>query len=108
MRCDYIAQGVINATNQLDLTIPLVVRLKGTKEQEAKRSVSAKEAIVISLMIQFVRLIEESGLKIYAFDGLDEKFHEFQTRHKLRLTVIGVCDGDGNILVHSIFRRGAN
>jgi len=54
MRCDYIAQGVINATNQLDLTIPLVVRLKGTKEQEAKR------------------LIEESGLKIYAFDGLDE------------------------------------
>jgi len=37
MRCDYIAEGVIKATRELGLTIPLVVRLKGTKEEEAKR-----------------------------------------------------------------------
>jgi succinyl-CoA synthetase beta subunit len=37
MRCDYIAEGVIKATKELQLTIPLVVRLKGTKEQEAKQ-----------------------------------------------------------------------
>ena len=36
MRCDYIAEGVIKATQDLSLTVPLVVRLKGTKEQEAK------------------------------------------------------------------------
>jgi succinyl-CoA synthetase beta subunit len=36
MRCDYIAEGVIKATKELSLTIPLVVRLKGTKEAEAK------------------------------------------------------------------------
>jgi len=36
MRCDYIAEGVIKATKELALTIPLVVRLKGTKETEAK------------------------------------------------------------------------
>lgn len=36
MRCDYIAEGVIKATQELSLTIPLVVRLKGTKEKEAK------------------------------------------------------------------------
>jgi hypothetical protein len=36
MRCDYIAEGVIKATKELSLTVPLVVRLKGTKEAEAK------------------------------------------------------------------------
>lgn len=39
MRCDYIAEGVIKATKELDLKIPLVVRLKGTKEAEAKQLV---------------------------------------------------------------------
>jgi succinyl-CoA synthetase beta subunit len=41
MRCDYIAEGVIKATRELDLKIPLVVRLKGTKEAEAKQYVAA-------------------------------------------------------------------
>ena len=36
MRCDYIAEGVIKATKELGMDIPLVVRLKGTKEAEAK------------------------------------------------------------------------
>ncbi|KIK05591.1 hypothetical protein K443DRAFT_675148 [Laccaria amethystina LaAM-08-1] len=54
MRCDYIAEGVIKATKELGLTIPLVVRLKGTKEAEAKQ------------------MIRESGLKIVAFDSLDD------------------------------------
>ncbi|KZT43936.1 putative beta-succinyl CoA synthetase precursor [Sistotremastrum suecicum HHB10207 ss-3] len=54
MRCDYIAEGVIKATKELALTVPLVVRLQGTKEKEAKE------------------LIRQSGLKIFAFDGLDE------------------------------------
>ncbi|KAF8610479.1 succinate-CoA ligase [Ceratobasidium sp. AG-I] len=54
MRCDYIAEGVIKATKELQLTVPLVVRLQGTKEKEAKQ------------------LIKDSGLQIHAFDGLDE------------------------------------
>ncbi|KAG8937512.1 hypothetical protein FRC00_004606 [Tulasnella sp. 408] len=54
MRCDYIAEGVIKATKELQLRVPLIVRLKGNKEAEAKE------------------LIRQSGLKIYAFDGLDE------------------------------------
>lgn len=37
MRCDYIAEGVIKATQELEMTIPLTVRLKGTKEAEAKQ-----------------------------------------------------------------------
>ena len=39
MRCDYIAEGVINAAKELSLTVPLIVRLKGTKEAEAKECV---------------------------------------------------------------------
>ncbi|CDS08053.1 hypothetical protein LRAMOSA02002 [Lichtheimia ramosa] len=53
MRCDIIAQGIIAAAKDLDLKIPLVVRLQGTKVEEAKK------------------LIAESGLKIYANDDLD-------------------------------------
>src|ERR1700722_7064713 len=37
MRCDYIAEGVVKATKELSLNIPLVVRLKGNKEPEAKQ-----------------------------------------------------------------------
>ncbi|OXC68451.1 hypothetical protein AYX13_02902 [Cryptococcus neoformans] len=54
MRCDVIAEGIIKATKELHLEIPLVVRLQGTKEEEAKQ------------------MIRESGLKIFPFDGLDE------------------------------------
>ncbi|WFD01112.1 hypothetical protein MYAM1_003873 [Malassezia yamatoensis] len=54
MRCDVIAEGIIQATKELDLKIPLVVRLQGTKEAEAKK------------------LIKESNLKIFAFDNLDQ------------------------------------
>lgn len=53
MRCDVIAEGIIAATKELEMTIPLVVRLQGTKEQEAKE------------------LIRNSSLKIQAFDDLD-------------------------------------
>jgi len=37
MRCDYIAEGVIKATKELQLRVPLVVRLQGNKEAEAKK-----------------------------------------------------------------------
>lgn len=54
MRCDIIAEGIVQATKELQLEVPLVVRLQGTKEEEAKS------------------ILRNSGLKILAFDGLDE------------------------------------
>lgn len=53
MRCDVIAEGIISAAKDLDLKIPLIVRLRGTKVDEAKK------------------LIADSGLRIYADDDLD-------------------------------------
>ena len=54
MRCDVIAQGIISAVSQLQMTIPLVVRLQGTRVNEAKE------------------LIAKSGLRIVSTDDLDE------------------------------------
>ncbi|KAJ3355880.1 beta' subunit [Allomyces javanicus] len=54
MRCDVIAQGVIEACQTLDLKIPLIVRLQGTNVDRAKE------------------LIQNSGLKIVSEDNLDE------------------------------------
>lgn len=33
MRCDVIAEGIVAAANQLDLDIPIVVRLQGNAVQ---------------------------------------------------------------------------
>ena len=71
MRCDYIAEGVIKATRELSLTIPLVVRLKGTKEAEAKQWVTALR-YSLSKLTEGSRMIKDSGLKIIAFDSLDD------------------------------------
>ncbi|XP_064638134.1 succinate--CoA ligase [ADP-forming] subunit beta, mitochondrial-like [Lineus longissimus] len=54
MRCDVIAQGVIAAANELSLKIPIVVRLQGTRVEDAKA------------------LIASSQLRILACDNLDE------------------------------------
>ncbi|KAK9710116.1 succinate--CoA ligase beta chain [Basidiobolus ranarum] len=54
MRCDVIAQGIIAAVNQLNLNIPLVVRLQGTRVDAANK------------------LIQESGLRIFSIDDLDD------------------------------------
>ena len=37
MRCDWIAQGLLNATQQLDVKVPIVVRLQGTNVEEGRR-----------------------------------------------------------------------
>lgn len=72
MRCDYIAEGVIKATKELEMKIPLIVRLKGTKEAEAKQYVSSLSDDQLQAIDVLRRMIKESGLKILAFDGLDE------------------------------------
>src|SRR5256712_1938881 len=36
-RCDWVAQGVVQATRETQLTIPLVVRLAGTNVEEGRR-----------------------------------------------------------------------
>ncbi|KAI9298654.1 succinate-CoA ligase [Neoconidiobolus thromboides FSU 785] len=54
MRCDIIAQGIVQAVQQLKLNVPLVVRLQGSEVEAGKK------------------LIADSGLRIITCDDLDE------------------------------------
>ena len=36
MRCDIIAEGVVSAAQEIDLQVPLVVRLEGTNVEKGK------------------------------------------------------------------------
>jgi succinyl-CoA synthetase beta subunit len=54
MKCDVIANGVIEAVKQIDLTVPLVVRLEGTNVEKGRE------------------LLEGSGLPIIGASDLDE------------------------------------
>jgi succinyl-CoA synthetase beta subunit len=37
MRCDVIAAGIVEAVRRADITVPLVVRMKGTHEEQGRR-----------------------------------------------------------------------
>jgi succinyl-CoA synthetase beta subunit len=54
MRCDIIADGIIAAAKEVNLSVPLVVRLEGTNVEEGKR------------------LLAESGLPIVAANDLGD------------------------------------
>ena len=50
MRCDWVAQGLLNATQQLKVTVPIVVRLQGTNVVEGRRLLAdAKRLNLISV-----------------------------------------------------------
>lgn len=54
MRCDVIAEGVVAAAKETNLSVPLVVRLAGTKFEEGKK------------------ILQESGLQIIPANNLSE------------------------------------
>ncbi len=41
VRCDRVAQGVIDATKEMDVTVPVVVRLEGTNAKEAREMLNS-------------------------------------------------------------------
>merc|ERR1712000_184258 len=52
VRCDHIAQGLINTVENLNLKIPIIARLQGTNVEAARE------------------LIDKSGMKIFSIDDL--------------------------------------
>ena len=54
VRCDLIAKGIIQAVKEVDLTVPVVVRLEGTNVDKGRK------------------LLANSGLAIIAADGLTD------------------------------------
>ena len=54
MRCDVLAEGVINAAKDIDINVPLVVRLAGTNFKKGKE------------------ILDNSGLKLISAENLDD------------------------------------
>ena len=54
MRCDVLAQGVIDAAKEMNIEVPLVVRLAGTNFKEGKE------------------ILDNSGLKLISAENLDD------------------------------------
>ena len=48
MRCDTIATGIISACKNVNLNVPLVVRMKGTNEQQGKKMLADSGLPIIS------------------------------------------------------------
>jgi succinyl-CoA synthetase beta subunit len=53
-RCDWIAEGIVRATKDLDVQVPIVVRLAGTRVDEGRR------------------LLDDSGLALTQAEDLDD------------------------------------
>ncbi|KAL4809564.1 succinyl-CoA synthetase-like protein [Aspergillus unguis] len=53
-RCDMIAEGIILAFKEMELDVPVVVRLRGTNEEKGQE------------------MIAKSGLPLHAFDGFED------------------------------------
>lgn len=47
-RCDWIAEGIINAYKTLDVNVPLVVRLSGTNVEEGRQMLSNSKLAIIT------------------------------------------------------------
>ena len=54
MRCDVLAQGVVDAAKEINISVPLVVRLAGTNFKEGKA------------------ILDNSGLKLISAENLDD------------------------------------
>ena len=54
LRCDILAQGVITAVRELDVRVPIVIRMEGTNVEEGKR------------------MLAESGLNFTTADGMGD------------------------------------
>ena len=54
LRCDILAQGVIAAVQELDVQVPIVIRMEGTNVEEGKR------------------MLAESGLNFQTADGMGD------------------------------------
>lgn len=54
MKCDVIAQGIVNAAEGLKLQVPLIVRLEGTNVERGKE------------------ILKTSGMDIITADDLDD------------------------------------
>ena len=48
MRCDVLAQGVVDAARELKISVPLVVRMQGTNVEQGRKILADSGLTIIS------------------------------------------------------------
>jgi succinyl-CoA synthetase beta subunit len=48
MRCDVLAQGVVDAARELKISVPLVVRMQGTNVEQGRQILAESGLTIIS------------------------------------------------------------
>jgi len=66
MRCDVLAQGVVDAARELHMTVPLVVRMQGTNVEQGRK------------------ILADSGLTIITAETMSEAAEKIVTAVKER------------------------
>jgi len=56
-RCDDVARGLLAALDRLNVRVPIVIRLTGTNEKEARRLLSERGLPALSDMDEAVRAV---------------------------------------------------
>jgi succinyl-CoA synthetase beta subunit len=72
-RCDWVAEGVVKALHDLDVQVPVVVRLSGTNVEEGRRILAESDVSVIT-----AETLEDAGNKAVAavsWDAISEEAH---------------------------------
>ena len=80
MRCDVLAQGVVDAAKEIDINVPLVVRLAGTNFKEGKT------------------ILDNSGLKLISAENLDDAANKIVEGYKIMSVLVNketrlICQG---------------
>ena len=66
VRCDRVAKGVIQAAKNVDITVPLIVRLQGTNAEEGKRLLDESDVTIESAV-----LLKEAAEKVTQALGVE-------------------------------------
>jgi succinyl-CoA synthetase beta subunit len=88
MKCDIIAQGIINAAKTLKLSVPLVVRLEGTNVELGKKLIAGSGLAVIAaddLADAAQKAVAAAGSKSQAADGSSNP--KFQIPNKPQIPI---------------------
>lgn len=98
MRCDIVAKGIIDAAKELKLKVPIVVRLKGTNVEEAKKMIKESKMKIIpaddfagaaSIAVKLshiIRLAKSANIKVkFQASGEDDG------AKSMKKTTTGIC-----------------
>ena len=108
-RCDEVANGLVEAFNQITPTVPFVVRLDGTNDEEGRRilaeaalpnvhtAATMNEAAekVVELAAMSVLVDNETRLCVSGITGREGTFHAMNNRRYGTQLVSGVTPGKG-------------